>query len=125
MARAVAVLVLYEVRCDGVKPSRESLAGIKLSAFLVNPDEGLLRGVGGIIFVLQATNEIIQYFPGVAFHEVVQSSLVPGREPRHIDPVALVERRVLLGGLPHVVCPGAHGLTFTEKLTLPLPRGPS
>jgi hypothetical protein len=51
----------------------------------------------------------------VTRHEVVERRVVAGGKPGHVCPVAFVK---LLSGI-------AHDLTFTGKLTLPLPRGPS
>src|SRR6266508_3421363 len=115
MPCAVTIAVLHQICRNRIEPRRESLACIKLCAVLVNTHKGLLRSVSRVFFVLQAANEVVEQLPGVTFHEFIQRSFMACNEPLHVGPVECVE-----------FCGFAvHGFTLTEKLTLPLPRGPS
>ena len=67
------------------------------------------------LFVVQQTNQIVEELLAMALHQVIERRVVAGGEPGHVRSVARVK---LVGSV-------AHGLTFTEKLTLPMPRGPS
>jgi hypothetical protein len=88
---------------------------VELRAILKNADERVLREIGGVILVLQATDEVIEQLWSVTRHEIVERRAVTCGKLGHVRLVAFVK---LCGVL-------AHGLTFRGKLTLPLPRGPS
>ena len=125
MSCPITVAVLHEIRCDGVEPRRESLTGLELGAVLIDTHESFLRCIGSVFLVLQTTNEVMKQFLGVTPHEVMQRSVMAGREAGHVRPVAFVHRHVSFRQPFSVVVFVAHGFTLTEKLALPLPRGPS
>ena len=60
---------------------------------------------------------------GVAPDDFVQSGILATGEAEHVGPVEVIERRP--GGLFFSLSGRVHGLTLMEKLTLPLPLGPS
>ena len=91
---------------------------VKFVAILVNSNKGFLRDISGVFLVLEATDQISEEFRAVALYEIVKSGVVTSKEAEHVGPIAL--GRVVL-----IVRLGAHDLTFTRKLTEPLPRGPS
>src|SRR5207247_3176087 len=76
----ITVAVLHEIRCDGVKPRRESLTGLELGAVLIDTHESFLRCIGSVFLVLQTTNEVMKQFLGVTPHEVMQRSVMAARE---------------------------------------------
>src|SRR3989442_578244 len=84
MASSMAVAVFHKIRCDSVKPRQESLIGIELRAVLINADEGFLRRIGSVFFVLQTADKVMKQLPGVALHEFVECRAVTGGKTGHV-----------------------------------------
>jgi len=92
---------------------------------LIHTREDFLRRVRSVFLALEASNEVVEKLPGVTLDEVVQGRVLARGQAGHVRAVAFVHALVTLGRWIQMVGLGAHGLTFTAKLTLPLPRGPS
>jgi hypothetical protein len=84
-----------------------------------------LRQIGGIVFVLQTTDEVVKQFPAVTIHQIVQRGILPGREAAHIGTVESIEAVIPLARLLRFIGRAAHSLTASGKLALPQRRLPS
>src|SRR5258708_7066008 len=125
MPGPVAVAIFDQVGRDGVKPSREFLAEVEFRPLPINANECLLGQIGGIVFVLQTADEVVEQFPAVTIHQVVQRGILAGREAAHVGKVKFIEASVPLAWLVPFVGRAVHSLTSTEKLLLPQRCGPS
>jgi hypothetical protein len=57
---------------------------------LIDAGKGFLGQVGGVLFILQGANEVIEKFRRVAFHQDIQGRVMAGGQTRHFLNILLV-----------------------------------
>ena len=91
MSFVPAEAIAQQVGCDGVEPGGKSLAGIEAGAVVVNAHKGFLREVGGVGFVVELPQEVMEESLAVAVHEGVQGDIVARVQAGHVLPILQVK----------------------------------